>query len=356
MKQTQPLFPNSYGDIPYQPTFPLNNNGPTPPSSLGHSAGNNGSNYARNLTPPSSLERDKGGLRNSGSFSVPVRGPTPPFPDNFHQRKPGPVPVSPTPGQRGPGGSLFEDLGSGDFFSNPVAQIGLSYGHKWAEDASEKYKQGITKYLESTNLKYYFNINNSYVPNKLKILLCPFLHKSMKRLTAKMQDGAEVYLPPKDDINAPDLYIPVMAFVTYVITIAFVLGTRNSFTPEVLGRVASSGLVALVFEVLFLKLGFYLLNSVTVTILDLVAYCGYIFVGLVINQFVGVLGGSYIYYATTLVTGVFMAMFMVKTLRLLVLSDPNPVANAALPYNKRNYFLLSVAVWQLLMAYFLGFW
>lgn len=51
------------------------------------------------------------------------------------------------------------------------------------------------------------------------------------------------------------------------------------FTPEVLGRVASSGMAALVFEVLFLKLGFYLLNSVAVPMLDLVAYCGYIFVG-----------------------------------------------------------------------------
>lgn len=35
----------------------------------------------------------------------------------------------------------------------------------------------ITRYLEATNLKYYFNINNSYVPNKLKVILCPILHK-----------------------------------------------------------------------------------------------------------------------------------------------------------------------------------
>lgn len=69
--------------------------------------------------------------------------------------------------------------------------------------------------------------------------------QSMKRLTAKMQDGSEgipdflivklqgltscvVFLPPKDDINAPDLYIPVMSFVTYIITVSFMLGTRNA--------------------------------------------------------------------------------------------------------------------------------
>jgi hypothetical protein len=53
----------------------------------------------------------------------------------------------------------------------------------------------------------------------------------------------------------------------------------DRFTPELLGRIASSGLAALFFEIIFVKFCFYLLNSVGVALLDLVAYCSYIFVG-----------------------------------------------------------------------------
>lgn len=38
----------------------------------------------------------------------------------------------------------------------------------------------------------------------------PFRHKSWERLVAQQSvDGhAESYAPPRDDLNAPDLYIP----------------------------------------------------------------------------------------------------------------------------------------------------
>lgn len=94
-----------------------------------------------------------------------------------------------------------------------------------------------------------------------------------------------------------------MAFVTYVLLAAFVLGTRNEydrlllhpsfchdvvahwlvvrmvrFTPEMLGKLASSGLISLGFEVVFLKFGFYLLNSMNCSVFDLLSYAGYIFI------------------------------------------------------------------------------
>jgi hypothetical protein len=52
------------------------------------------------------------------------------------------------------------------------------------------------------------------------------------------------------------------------------------FTPELLGATASRGLLLLVIEVLIVKFGFYLLNS-SLPLLDIVAYCGYKYVGYV---------------------------------------------------------------------------
>ena len=33
--------------------------------------------------------------------------------------------------------------------------------------------------------------------------------------------------PAREDVNAPDLYIPLMAFITYVLMSGFVLGTQG---------------------------------------------------------------------------------------------------------------------------------
>jgi hypothetical protein len=42
---------------------------------------------------------------------------------------------------------------------------------------------------------------------------------------------------PMMDENAPDLYIPLMAFITYILVTGYAKGTKNSFTPEVLVEV-----------------------------------------------------------------------------------------------------------------------
>ena len=34
---------------------------------------------------------------------------------------------------------------------------------------------------------------------------------------------------PKYDVNAPDLYIPTMAYATYVLLVGYILGLRNAF-------------------------------------------------------------------------------------------------------------------------------
>jgi hypothetical protein len=36
-------------------------------------------------------------------------------------------------------------------------------------------------------------------------------------------------LQPKFDVNAPDLYIPTMAYVTYVLLVGYILGLKNAF-------------------------------------------------------------------------------------------------------------------------------
>lgn len=96
----------------------------------------------------------------------------------------------------------------------------------------------------------------------------------------------------------PLTYISVMAFVTYIILSTFLAGLRGEFQPELLGYTASTAFAIVTFEILGLKLGCYLLSiSNESQLLDLVAYSGYKFVGIIITLalsalFSGVKGGG----------------------------------------------------------------
>jgi len=259
----------------------------------------------------------------------------------------------------------FDDLGliSGMAFG-PV-------GTSMLRNANQYVGSTFGRYMTLSPLKYYFNVNNSYVFNKIKLLLCPFIHKSWKRRIGRYNE-VDSYVPPREDINAPDLYIPVMAFVTYVLVVGFVLGTSLKFTPEVLGGTATTGLVVLAFEVMMIKAGFYLLNCGNISVYDLTAYCGYKFVVIVVNIFVGILSSAVLFHSITLYTGICMAIFMVRTLRIVLTleqggfggspggfigsnnGNTGGIVGAADISMSRNYFLLIVAFLQVLLVYFLG--
>jgi hypothetical protein len=57
-------------------------------------------------------------------------------------------------------------------------------------------------------LKHHFNVSNSYVINKLRIVLFPWRHPTWTRQLLRDEQGTAVWVPPRDDINSPDLYIP----------------------------------------------------------------------------------------------------------------------------------------------------
>lgn len=53
----------------------------------------------------------------------------------------------------------------------------------------------------------------------------------------------------------------------------------HSFNPELLGSLASKGIVTMFLEVLFVRSGLYFFeNTVEVSVLDIIAYCAYLFV------------------------------------------------------------------------------
>lgn len=107
----------------------------------------------------------------------------------------------------------------------------------------------------------------------------------------------EGYKPPRDDPNSPDMYIPVMALVTYILLAGVVTGSRGEFHPDNLGMTASKSLGIVFIEFCMIKLGTYLLNITGKgTVVDLFSYSGYKFVGIIVAlilQLVNVRGWLY---------------------------------------------------------------
>lgn len=126
-------------------------------------------------------------------------------------------------------------------------------------------------------------------------MIFPWRHKPWSRQQARLtaaaagpngqisqQQYSSMFLPPRDDLNSPDMYIPVMALVTYILLTSVLAGFRGNFHPELLGSTTTTAIAVILFEILCLKLAMYILSiNNDSQLLDLVAYSGYKFVGII---------------------------------------------------------------------------
>ncbi|KAG7391204.1 Protein yif1b [Phytophthora pseudosyringae] len=234
------------------------------------------------------------------------------------------------------------------FSSNPMAGLAMNSAQDFLQKQSEMYLPGA--YGVWGSLKYYFTVNNSYVISRLKILLLPFRHKNWRRMGNGDQDESKPmqYAPPTRDSNAPDLYIPLMGFLTYILIVGYSKGTSNQFSPDVITKDASYCLVMQLIEIGVLAACLYVLNS-SISFLDLVSFSGYKYIPLVINTVVFQLLGSIAYYVSLLYTGVAVSYF---TLNCMKGSVAEPTADNRL---FRNYLLFGVSCLQLVLVCWISY-
>eukprot|EP00735_Rhodelphis_limneticus_P012138 TRINITY_DN5332_c0_g1::TRINITY_DN5332_c0_g1_i1::g.24123::m.24123 TRINITY_DN5332_c0_g1::TRINITY_DN5332_c0_g1_i1::g.24123 ORF type:complete len:286 (-),score=37.71,sp/P87148/YIF1_SCHPO/35.39/6e-38,YIF1/PF03878.10/8.6e-62,Yip1/PF04893.12/0.13 TRINITY_DN5332_c0_g1_i1:82-939(-) len=243
---------------------------------------------------------------------------------------------------------------------SPFTQIGMQYGQQFLSTQTEQLQSNFNRYVDLAHLRQYFAVSNSYVLNKLKVILCPALHKSWARqrpdgvmdgIGGGPESSSHTYMAPCDDINAPDLYIPAMAFITYVLALGFAYGHGDQFHPDVLGSTLSAGLGAVVFEVLLTSLTFYVMNSRAVPWLDLTSYSMYKFVGVVLTVLSYLVLGS-LSYVVFLYTAAMSALFILRTYMRIIVPEHVHVEDMHNP--TRNYALLFLAAFQFPMAWYLG--
>ncbi|KAF9361000.1 hypothetical protein BGX26_006766 [Mortierella sp. AD094] len=231
-----------------------------------------------------------------------------------------------------------------------TTQLGMQFGKSAVMAGQEYVEQNLNRWVNRAALQPYFNVSNQYVVNKLRLLVFPWRHKLWTRALKRSETTGETigYLSPRDDINAPDMYIPVMAFVTYVLLIGISMGTTNKFRPDILGPTASSALAVILLEFTMIKLCIYLLNITSeVPILDLLAYSGYKFVGIIVSIIVQLSSApKSVFWSVFLYTGAATGFFLLRSLRYVILPEASAGTVQAPQRKRRIHFLICLSVLQ----------
>lgn len=249
-----------------------------------------------------------GGYYGPGS-EIPMQPPSQPnqFPGQYPQQS------SPygMPQQGGPQPQQIPGVPPTGFgmFNQPIVQdMALQYGQKLADQGKELVNKEFEKYIPVSKLKYYFAVDNKYVVNKLKLIFFPFLHTDWS-----LKYDQENPVQPRFDINALDLYIPMMAYITYVVLAGLVLGMQDRFSPEQLGIQASSALAYSIVELIVYSITLYVTNiPTTLRTLDLLALSGYKYAIIVAILLWSILLQKMGYWVTLIYTGFALGFFLVR--------------------------------------------
>ncbi|KAJ7583680.1 protein transporter yif1 [Mycena floridula] len=282
---------------------------------------------------------------------------------NFQQRPPQPPQHQqqihqPQPAQN-QGSSFVPAASFGAWGMNDAtAQFGLQLGSS-AVAAGQDYMQKNFG-GRFVSVKKNFDVSNSYVIQKLRLVLFPWRHKPWSRRILRSEHGQVEWQSPRHDLNSPDLYIPLMAFVTYILLCAFHSGLQDQFDPRILGESASVAFMVVLIDFCVMNLGCYILNvQGPSSLMDLMAYTGYKFVGVILMIVVGfVQQGRTLWYILFLYFFSANAFFLLRSLRSVVLPDPsiNPNSTATLSPSqrrKRIIFLFLEAVFCQILYMFI---
>ncbi len=146
---------------------------------------------------------------------------------------------------------------------------------------------------------------------------------------------------PREDTNAPDLYVPLMSFISYVLLVGLSKGLGGSgFSPEMLIQTIWRCLILQACETLLIKLGLSFMQ-VSIPMLDIFSYTGYKYVGLCIHTIARVFGRTFA-ALVSLYCSFMLGYFVLKSMAAVV-----PAATSGGP--PRHLMVLGFAGLQFLV-------
>ena len=102
-----------------------------------------------------------------------------------------------------------------------------------------KQAEGYSSYFSFDQVRPYFDIDNSFILKKFKLIFLPFLQKGDWKLENKEDNMGSTkhaydYTNPYEQSVDPygvDLYLPIMSLITYTLIVGFHDGAFDTFDP-----------------------------------------------------------------------------------------------------------------------------
>ena len=198
--------------------------------------------------------------------------------------------------------------------NNPTIDIGIKLG----TELGSKYIASSNEWFSLNFLKPYFSINNKYVIRKIKQVILPFLYREPE-LTDEEDFEDNYFQIAKSKIEYPDMYLPLVSFMSYVLLISFnfAMSEGEAFDPEYLWSKCSKNFTIVIAHMLLLKGFLYVFCNINFSALDLICYVSYKFIYTFIFSIIWILTKSAtIYYFFFILFSLVSMFFMVCFLNL----------------------------------------
>jgi hypothetical protein len=158
-----------------------------------------------------------------------------------------------------------------------------------------------------------------------------------------------------------------------VLLMGYIAGLNGRFQPDILGMTASYAMATILFELIVIRLGVYVVGSSTEPpeLLDLLAYTAYKFPVVNMNLIAWLtLPSSMLFYVVALITGMMVSIFMVgdsnwlhipqiepsfqiRTLRRVFVEKVERSGLHTSSKTSRQYFLVLIGLFQVPLILFL---
>jgi hypothetical protein len=235
-----------------------------------------------------------------------------------------------------------------DSINNPLMAAGISFVDKKAD---QLIGEGSTYWRV---LKEYFEVNNKFVFAKLKLMFYPhFMSKTYN--WSRLNDKKDLYGGGDNSgqnlvINNPELYIPFMSFVTYVLLLGLCQGLGSTggatrFSPDTLIQTIWRCLVVHCLESCIIKFGISYFGY-NMVYMDAFSYAGYKYVGLCFT-IIAKIFGKFLTFMCGLYMSLAFCYFIMKTLSALL-----PQQGAGSGWDPRLTVILGISLLELIITLF----
>lgn len=102
----------------------------------------------------------------------------------------------------------------------------------WTQGSYDVYSPGRTLTLPAKQPSQPLPLHA--VATKLGMLMAPYLKRWTFTRQQEQIQGAQKFRPPRVDINAPDLYVPLMAAWAYVILVLANAALLGKYKPDMM--------------------------------------------------------------------------------------------------------------------------